>query len=396
MRIRKKLWNNDAEPILVIMVVLMVLGTINVFSSSFVLGTTDYNDPYHFLTRHLMVMVGGVILFFAFRRINYRRWQSLRGLMFWVILGTFLALVGVLIPSIGTEVNGARRWLFGVQPAELAKLISLMLASSTLVARIKRGKADSLWNVINPQYGLILLMAILIELEPDMGTAAIVLGVPLIMAVVAGMSPKYVLGLLGAVVMIVVVAVNIQPYRMARLKVWFDPWADAQGMGYQTVQSLSTIGSGGFWGMGLGEGVSKYAYLPEAHTDFAFAIFSQEHGYMGNLLVFLLLTMLVLFCVRIANRAPDEYGQILAMGIMVLIAGQAVANIMMVGGILPVVGVPLPFISYGGSSLMVTMMAMGMLMNICDHGKDRKPEREKTDVQSKENAAAKPRLRLIK
>ena len=396
MRIRKKLWNNDAEPILVIMVVLMVLGTINVFSSSFVLGTTDYNDPYHFLTRHLMVMVGGVILFFAFRKINYRRWQSLRGLMFWVILGTFLALVGVLIPSIGTEVNGARRWLFGVQPAELAKLISLMLASSTLVARIKRGKADSLWNVINPQYGLILLMAILIELEPDMGTAAIVLGVPLIMAVVAGMSPKYVLGLLGAVVMIVVVAVNIQPYRMARLKVWFDPWADAQGMGYQTVQSLSTIGSGGFWGMGLGEGVSKYAYLPEAHTDFAFAIFSQEHGYMGNLLVFLLLTMLVLFCVRIANRAPDEYGQILAMGIMVLIAGQAVANIMMVGGILPVVGVPLPFISYGGSSLMVTMMAMGMLMNICDHGKDRKSEREKTDVQSKENAAAKPRLRLIK
>ena len=391
MRIRKKLWNNDAEPILVIMVVLMVLGTINVFSSSFVLGTTDYNDPYHFLTRHLMVMVGGVILFFAFRRINYRRWQSLRGLMFWVILGTFLALVGVLIPSIGTEVNGARRWLFGVQPAELAKLISLMLASSTLVARIKRGKADSLWNVINPQYGLILLMAILIELEPDMGTAAIVLGVPLIMAVVAGMSPKYVLGLLGAVVMIVVLAVNIQPYRMARLKVWFDPWADAQGMGYQTVQSLSTIGSGGFWGMGLGEGVSKYAYLPEAHTDFAFAIFSQEHGYMGNLLVFLLLTMLVLFCVRIANRAPDEYGQILAMGIMVLIAGQAVANIMMVGGILPVVGVPLPFISYGGSSLMVTMMAMGMLMNICDHGKDRKK-----DTPEEKTQAAKPKLRLVK
>ena len=373
------------------MVVLMVLGTINVFSSSFVLGTTDYNDPYHFLTRHLMVMVGGVVLFFCFRKINYRRWQSLRGLMFWVILVTLLALVGVLIPSLGTEVNGARRWLFGFQPAELAKLISLMLASSTLVARIKRGKANSWGNVVNPQYGLILLMAILIELEPDMGTAAIVLGVPLIMAVVAGMSLKYVIGLIGSVVMVVVVAVNIQPYRMARLKVWFDPWADAQGMGYQTVQSLSTIGSGGFWGMGLGEGVSKYAYLPEAHTDFAFAIFSQEHGYMGNLLVFLLLALLILFCVRIANRAPDEYGQVLAMGIMVLIAGQAVANIMMVGGILPVVGVPLPFISYGGSSLMVTMMAMGMLMNICDHGKDRRK-----DTPEEKTQETKPRLRLVK
>ncbi|BAL82203.1 putative stage V sporulation protein E [Selenomonas ruminantium subsp. lactilytica TAM6421] len=391
MRIRKKLWNNDAEPILVIMVVLMVLGTINVFSSSFVLGTTDYNDPYHFLTRHLGVMIGGIVLFFCFRHINYRRWQSLRGLMFWVILGTFLALVGVLIPSIGTEVNGARRWLFGVQPAELAKLIALMLASSTLVTRIKKGKANSWGNVINPQYGLILLMAVLIELEPDMGTAAIVLGVPVVMAVVAGMSPKYVMVVIGALAAVVVVAVNIQPYRMARLKVWFDPWADAQGMGYQTVQSLSTIGSGGFWGMGLGEGVSKYAYLPEAHTDFAFAIFSQEHGYMGNLLVFLLLALLVLFCVRIANRAPDEYGQILSMGIMVLIAGQAVANIMMVGGILPVVGVPLPFISYGGSSLMVTMMAMGMLMNVCDHGKD-----HKKDTSEEKKQPARPKLRLVK
>ncbi len=391
MRIRKKIWNNDAEPILVIMVVLMVLGTINVFSSSFVLGTTDYNDPYHFLTRHLEVMVGGLVLFFIFRRINYRRWQPLRGLLFWVILGTFLALIGVLIPSLGTEVNGARRWLFGMQPAELAKLIALMLASSTLVVRIKKGKANSWRNVINPQYGLILLMAVLIELEPDMGTATIVLGVPIIMAVVAGMSLKYVLWVFGALAAVAVVAVNIQPYRMARLKVWIDPWADAQGMGYQTVQSLSTIGSGGFWGMGLGEGVSKYAYLPEAHTDFAFAIFSQEHGYMGNLLVFLLLAMLVLFCVRIANRAPDEYGQVLATGIMILIAGQAVANILMVGGVLPVVGVPLPFISYGGSSLMVTMMAMGMLLNICDHGKDHKKEAPQEKPQE-----TKPRLRLVK
>jgi cell division protein FtsW len=394
-RIRKKIWNNDAEPIIAIMVVLMVLGTINVFSSSFVLGTTDYENPYHFLRRHVLVMLAGLVLFFVFRKINYRRLRPLQGpLMLAVIGATFLSLVGVLV--IGTEVNGAKRWLFGAQPAELAKLVSLMLAASTLSARIKRGKANSLFNVCNMKYGIIVVMAVLIELEPDMGTAAIVLGVPVIMAVVAGMSFKYVLGLGGFLALLILILVNVQPYRMARLKVWFDPWADAQGMGYQTVQSLSTIGSGGFWGMGLGEGVSKYEYLPEAHTDFAFAIFSQEYGYMGAFLVFLLLALLVLFCVRIANRAPDEFGQMLATGIMVLIAGQAIANIMMVGGLLPVVGVPLPFISYGGSSLMVTMMAMGMLMNICDHGKDRKSEREKTDVQSKENVAARPRLRLIK
>ena len=388
MRIRKKIWNNDAEPIIAIMVVLMVLGTINVFSSSFVLGTTDYENPYHFLRRHVLVMLAGLVLFFVFRKINYRRWRPLQGpLMLAVIGATFLSLVGVLV--IGTEVNGAKRWLFGAQPAELAKLVSLMLAASTLSARIKRGKANSLFNVCNLKYGIIVVMAVLIELEPDMGTAAIVLGVPIIMAVVAGMSFKYVLGLGGFLALLILILVNVQPYRMARLKVWFDPWADAQGMGYQTVQSLSTIGSGGFWGMGLGEGVSKYEYLPEAHTDFAFAIFSQEHGYMGAFLVFLLLALLVLFCVRIANRAPDEFGQMLATGIMVLIAGQAIANIMMVGGLLPVVGVPLPFISYGGSSLMVSMVAMGMLLNICDHG--RKPA-ENSELPEDNG----PKLRLVK
>ena len=395
MRIRKKIWNNDAEPIIAIMVVLMVLGTINVFSSSFVLGTTDYENPYHFLRRHVLVMLAGLVLFFVFRKINYRRWRPLQGpLMLAVIGATFLSLVGVLV--IGTEVNGAKRWLFGAQPAELAKLVSLMLAASTLSARIKRGKANSLFNVCNLKYGIIVVMAVLIELEPDMGTAAIVLGVPVIMAVVAGMSFKYVLGLGGFLALLILILVNVQPYRMARLKVWFDPWADAQGMGYQTVQSLSTIGSGGFWGMGLGEGVSKYEYLPEAHTDFAFAIFSQEHGYMGAFLVFLLLALLVLFCVRIANRAPDEFGQMLATGIMVLIAGQAIANIMMVGGLLPVVGVPLPFISYGGSSLMVSMVAMGMLLNICDKGLLAEEKRKLAQKQPAEQVEVKPHLRRVK
>jgi len=394
-RIRKKIWNNDAEPIIVIMVVLMVLGTINVFSSSFVLGTTDYENPYHFLRRHAIVMAAGLFLFFVFRKINYRRWRPLQGpLMLAFIATTFLSLVAVLV--VGTEVNGARRWLFGAQPAELAKLVSLMLAASTLSSRIKRGKADSIFNVVNPKYGIIVLMAVLIELEPDMGTAAIVLGVPLIMAVVAGMSMKYVMGLLGLVAVAVVALVCLQPYRMARVKVWFDPWADAQGMGYQTVQSLSTIGSGGFWGMGLGEGVSKYEYLPEAHTDFAFAIFSQEHGYMGAFMVFLLLALLVLLCVRIANRAPDEFGQMLATGIMVLIAGQAIANIMMVGGLLPVVGVPLPFISYGGSSLIVTMVAMGMLLNICDHGRTLRENYDGPEMAEKEPKDNKTHLRLVK
>ena len=204
---------------------------------------------------------------------------------------------------------------------------------------------------------------------------------------------------MGAVVLAGVVGLIFwQPYRLNRIKIMLDPWSDAQGIGYQTVQSLSTIGSGGFWGMGLGDGVSKYEYLTEAHTDFAFAIFCQEHGYVGALMVFLLFALMIFFCVRIANRAEDEFGQILATGIMLLILGQALANMAMVGGMFAVVGVPLPFISYGGSSLLVTMIAMGILLNICDHGHKPQPQfaSKQSDSEEKKDKEERPSLHLVK
>ena len=219
-----------------------------------------------------------------------------------------------------------------------------------------------------PPYWIIFFMAALVELEPDMGTACIVFGVPFLMAFLVGIPWKQVKvlffvgigGLIGLIVW--------QPYRLLRVKTTYDPWSDAQGVGYQAVQSMSTIGSGGLWGMGLGEGVSKYEYLPEAHTDFAFAIFAQEHGYLGVLLVIALFFMLAVCCYYISARARDIYGQILTLGIMLLVVGQAAGNLFMVSGTFPVVGIPLPFISYGGSSLLVTMASMGILLNICHHG----------------------------
>ena len=393
MRIRKTLWTNDAEPVIVIMVLLLVLGTLNVFSSSFVMATIDYDNPYYFLTRHLIMLVVGLGAFAFCRKFNYMRWRYLMpGMVVFIIV----ALVAVLI--VGTEVNGARRWLYaggvGFQPAEFAKLISLLLMAAYLSSKLKAGRAPS---VLNLQAGIILLMAALTELEPDMGTALIIIGVPFIMLVVAGVSMSQLLPLISIGVTGAIGLIFLQPYRLERIKVMFDPWADAQGKGYQTVQSLSTIGSGGFWGMGLGSGVSKYDYLPEAHTDFAFAIFCQEHGFLGAMLIFFLLAALLLYCVRIANRASDEFGQMLALGIMLLILGQGIANVAMVGGLLPVVGVPLPFISYGGSSLIVTMCAMGILLNVCDHNKDdnieeqtESPPRERKKIESK------PDLHLVK
>lgn len=282
MRIRKTLWNNDAEPIMVIMAILVVLGTINVFSSSYVLATIDYENPYYFLTRHLIWLVVGVAAFVGCRHINYRRWRIV---MPWLLLGMFAALALVLV--IGTSINGARRWLsiggFGFQPAEFAKLLSLMLAAAVLSVRVKHGRPATIFNA---QFFCIFIMAVLTELEPDMGTACIIIGVPVAMAAVAGLKSWQWKMLLAGIPVLLVGMILFQPYRLQRIRTMFDPWSDAQKFGYQTVQSLSTIGSGGFWGMGLGDGVSKYSYLPEAHTDFAFAIFCQEHGYIGALMVF--------------------------------------------------------------------------------------------------------------
>ena len=357
---KKKFWNNDTEAIIGIMVVLLILGTINVFSSSFIIAEAEFDSPYFFLKRHIINIVIGFIAFAVCFRVDYHKW---RGIMPFVLLFTLLALLLVLI--IGPTVNGARRWLpLGIaqfQPAEMAKLVAIMIMAAYLAMEVKANREI---KFITAQMIIIGVMAFLTEQEPDMGTASIILGIPLIMLVVAGLHWKKVLALIGAAIVGVILLIMRQPYRLERLKVAYDPWSDAQNYGYQTVQSLSAIGSGELTGMGLGVGVSKYDYLPEAHTDFAFAIFCQENGFLGAIFVFLLFAALTVYAARVASRARDEYGQILSMGIMVFIVGQAVANLLMVGGMLPVVGVPLPFISYGGTSLIVTMASIGILANI--------------------------------
>lgn len=398
MRIRKTIWSNDAEPIVVIMAVLLMIGTINVFSSSFVLATTDFNNPYYFLIRHVIWLVLGILICFLISRTNYHRWQSpMATLGFFLIVAALLVLVLVA----GVTVNGARRWIsfggFSLQPAEFAKLVGIVFAAKYLTIRMKLEQKATILR--GRAYWLLFVLFALIELEPDMGTACIVIGIPILMAVIVGMNGLEIKGLAVLMAAGTSFMITMQPYRLQRIKTMLDPWADAQGTGYQTVQSLSTIGSGGLFGMGLGDGVSKYEYLPEAHTDFAFAIFSQEHGYVGALMVFLLFVLLVLCCARVAARAKDVYGQVLAMGIMLLVAGQAAANLLMVAGIGPVVGVPLPFISYGGSSLIVTMMAMGILINICrqgtEHQKFRRIEEEK-DRLAREKAAQEEPVRLYR
>ena len=361
---KKKFWTSDMEAIIAIMVVLLILGTINVFSSSFIFAEAEFDTPYFFLKRHIINIVIGLAAFgvcFHFDYHVWRRWIAI------ILLLTILALILVL--AIGPTVNGARRWLpLGVtqfQPAEMAKLVSIMIAAGYISLKVKLGQD---LHYLTIQMGIIALIAGLTELEPDLGTASIILGIPLLMLIVSGLDKKKVLQLVGMAIAGVAFLIIREPYRLERLKITYDPWSDAQDYGYQTVQSLSAIGSGELTGMGLGVGVSKYDYLPEAHTDFAFAIFCQENGFLGAIFVFLLFSAFAVYAARIANKAKDEYGQVLSMGIMLLVVGQAIANLLMVGGMTPVVGVPLPFISYGGTSLIITMAAIGILVNIGKQG----------------------------
>ena len=378
MRTRYTLFKSETEPIVIVMAILLVTGTINVFSSSYVLAAMNFENPYYFLQRHLQWLLLGTVACWLCRRINYQR---LRGLMF-IGLGINLFLL-VAVLFVGTTINGAQRWIalgpLSFQPAEFAKLMGVLMGSFSISAVLakERFRMERDWPRVAIPFGAILLMAFLVYREPDFGTACIVFGVPLFMALVLLVPPRRWVLILIPVALAALAIGTLQPYRMKRMEVWLDPWSDARNAGYQMVQSLSTIGSGGIFGMGFGDGVSKYEYLPEAHTDFAFAIFSQEHGFFGVLLIFFLFAVLLVASIRVATRAKDTFGQVLALGIIFLVIGQALANLAMVAGLLPVVGVPLPFISYGGSSLIVTMAGMGMLLGIADRSKDAPPVKQK-------------------
>ena len=373
--IPKKLaiWSNDHEAVIWIMVMLLIAGSVNIFSSTFVMAEDEGSSPYFYLLKNLVIMGAGGLCFFLCYWVDYHRWRDILVPITLVIMAMLVYVLGF-----GTAVNGAKRWIyigsFSVQPAEFAKICSVMIEAYYLSYCIQKRQA---FKLIQSQHIMLMILAVLVELEPDMGTMMIILGVPLLMLIVAGLDMGKIKNLIFIVVAAATALCIYQPYRLQRIKVMLDPWADAQGMGYQTVQSITAIGSGGFWGMGLGEGLAKYAYLPEAHTDFAFAVFCQENGFLLAAGLIILYGLLGYFGARIAKNAYDAYGQVLAGGLVILICLQAVINMFMVSGFLPVIGVPLPFISYGGCSLLVSMAALGILVNINRYSLVKKQKMEK-------------------
>jgi cell division protein FtsW len=338
---------------------LFAIGTINVFSASFVLAGQLLNDSYFFLKRHLVAFVLGLAGMAVLVRLDYRQIKNYLPLFVLAVLAMLLA-----VHVSGVDANGARRWLrlgFKFQPSELAKLAAVLMAASYIGPRLEKGLPVTVfsWPVVVTG-----VMGAFVLLQPDMGTAAVIVGLCLLLYLPSGIPRRQVYGLLFCAAMGTVYLVYAAAYRAERIMAWLDPWSYEQTSGYQTVQALLAIGSGSFFGTGLGMGASKFHYLPEAHTDFAFAVLCQEMGFAGATLVLALFAALAWYGIKTALRARDGFGMMVATGATFLIVGQAVGNIAMVCGLLPVTGVPLPFISFGGTSLFVNLLAAGLVISV--------------------------------
>ena len=372
------LFKNDLQGMLLPIVLITIIGSVNIFSATYISSIYENTGLLGYFTKHmgflLFSMAIGVVLY----RYDYRQLQKphmLQRIMIVTLIGMVLVLVA------GSVINGARRWIVigpvSIQPSEFAKLAAIIWTSAKLSTMRKWGKArynnplTNLQGYVGERVGYMLPMlvwpiifAVLTILQPDMGTTVLIFGFSFILIYLAGFDGRFFGGAFAVAGVIGFIAARMSPYRWERIQSWFDPWPHAQDMGYQTVQGLLAVGSGGILGEGFMQGTSKYFYLPEAHTDFAFAVWAQEMGFVGAVFVVLLVAAFTYFGFRIANKSRDEFGRWLAMGITLLISGQALFNIAMVCGIMPVTGVPLPFISYGGSSLLMNFMAIGLLASV--------------------------------
>jgi cell division protein FtsW len=350
---------------------LLILGLIMILSASSVTSFATYGSSFRYFDKQLMWAALGVVGFIAFARLNYKR---LRGIGYVAVFVSAVLLLAVLIPGVGITAGGSSRWLgFGAlsfQPSEVAKL-ALILFAADVFSRKEERTLREFWHAMLPVVPVAGLLAMLIMLQPDLGTTVLVGFIAIGMMFVAGAPLGYIVPVLAAGTGLGTAVAVAKPYMRDRLLVFMHPWADPLGKGYQTIQALIAMGSGGWFGVGLGASRQKWAYVPNAHTDFIYAILGEEMGLLGTLVVLGMFAFLAYLGIRIARRAPDRFGMLLASGITVWVALQALINMGAVSGALPVTGVPLPLVSFGGSSLVITLTGMGMLTNIAMQGKRR-------------------------
>jgi cell division protein FtsW len=351
--------------------VLNIVGLVMILSASAVAALSSYGSSWYFFNRQALWSLLGAAAFVVAARVDYHWWRRVTPL---VLAATVVLLAVVLLPGVGIMVDGSRRWLgsgpLRFQPSELAKVALVLFVADLLARRGRRLARPVQWR---PALVVCGGLGALVVAEPDLDSTIVLALVTFVMLAVAGVPARHLAALGGAGIALASVLAVAEPYRRARVLAFLDPWSDTANTGYQIAQSLIAIGSGGIDGVGLGAGRAKWLFLPNPHTDFIFAIIGEELGLIGCLLVLGLFAGFAITGLHVARRAPDAYGMLLASGVTAWVAGQALINLGAVVGLLPVSGITLPFLSAGGSSLVFTMTAAGILANVARQGRARPP-----------------------
>jgi cell division protein FtsW len=353
----------------VVTLALCLAGAVMVFSASAVTLREQGGNGYAFLLRQLLWAAIGIAGMFWLMRTDYRKLRQPR-VIFTAISFTLVLLIAVFFLD---RSHATHRWVrmgpLSFQPSEIAKLVVICYLAWFLESRTasKAVGVNSVLQTLLPALGTVLAMVALVYKEPDMGTACMIFFIAAVMLFVAGLSYRYIVAAVLAAVPLVYVAIASVPYRLERVQAYFSPGADPQGHGFQLAQSLIAVGSGGFSGVGLMESRQKLFFLPEAHTDFIYSIICEEMGFIGAVVVLALFAIYGWRGLVAALKAPDTFGRLMALGITVMVVGQALLNLSVVLGLVPTKGIPLPFISYGGSSLIGMLLATGVLLNISQH-----------------------------
>ncbi len=347
----------------VIVLALICIGIVMIFSASCVNAQESFHDSYYYLKRHVLFLVLGLIACFGVMSIDYRIIQPKARLILGISL--FL-LVLVLIPHLGKESYGARRWfklgMFHFQPSEFAKL-AVIIYTADFLSRKQEFIRDFKKGFLPPI--LVMGVACLLTVkQPDLGTTLEMAVVVIGLMFIAGARMIHLLSLVGAAIPVLVYLVVKEPYRMARIVAFLDPWQDAQGIGFQLTQSQIALGSGGVFGVGLGHSQQKLFYLPAAHTDFILSIIGEEMGLIGTVAIIILFVLFVWMGIRLIRQTHESFGYFLSIGIILMLGLQAMVNVGVSIGAFPTKGLPLPFISYGGSALIFHLICIGLILNV--------------------------------
>ena len=350
--------------LLIVTLILVTVGTVMIYSSSSIMAMERFKDGQFFLKKQLFFVLLGLGVMILMTRIPY---EELKKFAYPGVLISVLLLILVLIPHVGLKVGGAKRWLklgiFSFQVSELVKITTILFLAHFLTRKADHLK-ELTRGIIIPML-ITMLMVGLIVIEPDFGTAAIITAIMMLMLYLAGSRARYLAGLVAMLIPVGVFVLFFKSYRVERLTTFMDPWKDPLHSGFQIIQSLISFGSGGIGGVGVGDGMQKLFYLPEPHTDFILSVIAEESGFIGVAIVIFLFVVFVARGFFISFKAPDMFSTLLASGLTMVIALEAFINIAGVMGLIPLKGLALPFLSYGGTSLIMSLTMVGILLNIC-------------------------------